>query len=269
MMMKKLNNSAGNCLKGAMEGIDWEMRPGGMLVQKRNTDSPNRSSNRVTSTIKIKVKYGSIYNEIDINSHANFGELKKMLAASTGLHPKDQKLIFKCKERDSKACLDIVGVKDGSEVILIEDIMRQERGFLESRTNASMAKAFKSVLEVTIEVDKLGGQVTALETVIMRGGKVAEKELLNLIELLMSQLIKLDGIMADGEVKSKRKMQVIRVQKYIETLDKLKAQNAIPSSHGAQGTCRAKANGNGNGNGNAAAIRADEFDRAKAKVAGT
>jgi hypothetical protein len=32
---------------------------------------------------------------------------------------------------------------------------------------------------------------------------------LNLIELLMNQLLKLDGIMVDGDVKLQRKMQVI------------------------------------------------------------
>lgn len=32
--------------------------------------------------------------------------------------------------------------------------------------------------------------------------------MLNLIELLMNQLLKLDGIMADGDAKLQRKMQV-------------------------------------------------------------
>lgn len=38
---------------------------------------------------------------------------------------------------------------------------------------------------------------------------MAEKTLLNLIELLMNQLLKLDGITADGDVKLQRKIQVI------------------------------------------------------------
>lgn len=37
---------------------------------------------------------------------------------------------------------------------------------------------------------------------------MAEKTMLNLIELLMNQLLKLDGIMAEGDVKLQRKMQV-------------------------------------------------------------
>lgn len=51
--------------------------------------------------------------------------------------------------------------------------------------------------------------MSALESIITKGGKVAEKDVLNLIELLMNQLLKLDGIMADGDVKLQRKMQVI------------------------------------------------------------
>lgn len=50
--------------------------------------------------------------------------------------------------------------------------------------------------------------MSALETVISKGGKVVEKDVVNLIELLMNQLLKLDGITADGDIKLQRKMQV-------------------------------------------------------------
>lgn len=50
--------------------------------------------------------------------------------------------------------------------------------------------------------------MSALESVISKGGKVAEKMLSNLIELLMNQLLKLDEIMVDGDVNLQKKMQV-------------------------------------------------------------
>ena len=53
--------------------------------------------------------------------------------------------------------------------------------------------------------------MSALESIISKGGKVVEKDMLNLIELLMNQLLKLDGIMGDGDVKLQRKMQVIQL----------------------------------------------------------
>ncbi|KAK9698627.1 hypothetical protein RND81_08G118900 [Saponaria officinalis] len=221
--MKKTNKNNNNNSK--MEGLDWEKRPGGMLVQKRNLDS-NKNSFIPISTIKILVKHLSFYHEIHINSHATFGDLKKILIKSTGLNPVDQKLIFKDKERDSKSSLNVCGVKDGSKIILVQDIISQENRFLEARRNSNMERALRSVAEVTIEVDNLSSKLKAMERVISKGGRVDDKELLTLIELLMAQMIKLDGIIADGDVKLKRKLQVMRIQKYIESLDEIKVRNA-------------------------------------------
>ncbi|KAK9079679.1 hypothetical protein SSX86_001352 [Deinandra increscens subsp. villosa] len=202
----------------------WELRPCGMLVQKRNSDV-NQSQN-VVPTIKVKVKYCSSYHEITIKSQATFGELKKMLAGRTGLNPLDQKLVYKDKERDSKSYLDVAGVKDGSRMMLFIDVMRQEKRLVEDLKSAKMDKAKLPLMEITSEIDKLAKEVGNLEREIYGGKKVNEKVLLNLIELLMSQLIKLDGIVGDGDVKLQRRMQVKRVQKYIENLDLLKIQNS-------------------------------------------
>ncbi|KAA8522344.1 hypothetical protein F0562_013295 [Nyssa sinensis] len=217
--------STGGGVSGSTEVGSWEIRPGGMLVQKRNTD-PNQTSIPIP-TIKVRVKYGSSYHEINISSQASFGELKKMVAGPTGLHPEDQKLIYKDKERDSKAFLDVTGVKNGSKIVLVEDVMSRERRFLELLKNGKMDKTSKAISEIGKEVDKLAKQVATLESEIYGGRKVVETVVLNLTELLMTQLIKLDGIVADGDVKLQRKMQVRRVQKYIETLDMLKIRNSM------------------------------------------
>ncbi|XP_011041640.1 PREDICTED: BAG family molecular chaperone regulator 1-like [Populus euphratica] len=228
---------------GGGAGGEWEVRPGGMLVQKRSPDSDRTSI--PPPTIRVKVKYGSTHHEINISSQATFGELKKMLSGPTGLHHQDQKLIYKDKERDSKAFLDISGVKDKSKMLLVEDPISQEKRFLEMRKNAKMEKASKSISEISFEVDRLAGQVSALESVITKGGKVAEKTVLNLIELLMNQLLKLDGIIVDGDVKLQRKMQVKRVQRYVETLDMLKIKNSMANENGEQ-IKNPMPNGNGN-----------------------
>ncbi|KAI3458197.1 hypothetical protein Pfo_014860 [Paulownia fortunei] len=204
---------------------EWELRPGGMLVQKRTDEDQNRVP---PPTIRLRVKYGSIYHAIHISSQATFGELKKMLSGPTGLHHQDQKLFYKDKERDSNAYLDTAGVKDKSKIVLQEDPISQEKRYLEMRKNAKMEKAAKSISEISLEVDRLAGQVSALESVISKGGKVAEKVFVNLIELLMNQLLILDSIIAEGDVKLQRKMQVRRVQKYVETLDMLKIKNSMP-----------------------------------------
>lgn len=57
---------------GGGRGVDgnWEMRPGGMLVQKRTDLDQNRPP---PPTIRVRVKYGSIYHELNISSQATFG----------------------------------------------------------------------------------------------------------------------------------------------------------------------------------------------------
>ncbi|KAK7279995.1 hypothetical protein RJT34_25057 [Clitoria ternatea] len=229
MKMKTMSNGVSSMNGSPNASMEWEMRPGGMLVQRRTADSDRNS---VPPTIKVRVKYGSTYHEVNISSQATFGELKKMLSAPTGLHHQDQKLFYKDKERDSKAFLDMVGVKDKSKMVLMEDPISQEKRYLEMRKNAKMERAAKSISEISLEVDRLAGQVSALESIISKGGKVAETDVLSLIELLMNQLLKLDGIVADGDVKLQRKMQVKRVQKYVETLDMLKIKNSIPGTNG-------------------------------------
>ncbi|KDP25508.1 hypothetical protein JCGZ_20664 [Jatropha curcas] len=204
---------------------DMEIRPGGMLVQKRNSNS-NQINPVPIPTIKVKVKYGSSTHQICISSQASFGQLKKILAEHTGVHHQDQKLIYKKKERDSKDYLDIVGVKDGSKIRLIEDITSRERRCLEMLKSAHLEKVSKSLKQINLEVDKLSVKVIALEATKSRGEKVEESDVDSLIEMLMNKLVLLDGIVAEGDLKLQKGVQEKRVQKYIETLDMLKLQKS-------------------------------------------
>ncbi|GAA0185120.1 chaperone [Lithospermum erythrorhizon] len=222
------SSSSGSRGGGVVEG-EWEVRPGGMLVQKRNDADQNMPP---PPTIRIRVKYGSSIHEIDISSQATFGELKKILTGKTGLHHEDQKLFFKNKERDSKLFLDHSGVKNKSKIVLVEDPISIEKRYLEMKKNAKMDKASKTISEITFEVDRLAREVTAIESVISKGGKIVENDIMSLTELLMNQLVILDGInIANSNVESQRKMQVTRVQKYVETLDIIKAKNTMPKAN--------------------------------------
>ncbi|KAM0022492.1 putative Ubiquitin-like domain superfamily, BAG domain superfamily [Helianthus debilis subsp. tardiflorus] len=82
-----------------------------------------------------------------------------MLLGPTGLHHEDQKLMYKNKERSSKTFLDVVGVKDLSKMVLVEDPSSQERRYVEMRKNAMMEKAAKAISQISLEVDRLAGQV--------------------------------------------------------------------------------------------------------------
>ncbi|XP_071686327.1 BAG family molecular chaperone regulator 2-like [Rutidosis leptorrhynchoides] len=222
MMRMRTKTTELTSIKGVKDG-ELEVRPGGMLVQKRDPDHPQ---NRIPPpTIRVRVKHGSVYHEIIIKATATFGELKKMLSGPTGLHHEDQKVIHKDKERASKTFLDVVGVKDKSKMVVIEDLISQEKRLLEARKNAKLEKIVKLVSEIGHEVDRLADQVVAVESIISKGGKVAEKMISNLIELLMNQLLKLDEIKIDGDVNLQKQKQVEKVRKYVETLDVLKVKN--------------------------------------------
>lgn len=62
-----MNGSSGG--GGGGEG-EWELRPGGMLVQKRTDSDQNRVP---PPTIRVRVKYGSNYHEVNISSQSTFG----------------------------------------------------------------------------------------------------------------------------------------------------------------------------------------------------
>ncbi|KAL5211770.1 hypothetical protein ABZP36_022617 [Zizania latifolia] len=205
----------------------WEVRPGGMLVQKRGGAAADESVNvKPVPTILIKVKHAGITHEIYINSQASFGELKKMVAARTGLHPDDQKVRYKDKERDSKAFLDMAGVKDRSKLVVVEDPEARASRLIQERRNSYLEKAAKAVTAVTAEVSKLAPKVSALDASVRKGEKVAENDVVQVTELLMNELLKLDAVVADGDVKVQRRMLVKRVQKYVETLDAVMVKNA-------------------------------------------
>lgn len=188
----------------AVKEDEWEVRPGGMLVQKRSPDA-DAPAGAPVPTIRVKVKFNCVYHEIYINAQASFGELKKMLSAKTGLHPEDQKLVYKDKERDSKAFLDMAGVRDRSKMVLLEDPAAQAKRLLEQRRTDKAERAAKSISRISLDVDKLATKVSALETIVGKGGKVVDADVVTLTEALMNELVKLDSIAADGEVKVQRR----------------------------------------------------------------
>ena len=56
----------------AVKEDEWEVRPGGMLVQKRSPDA-DAPAGAPVPTIRVKVKFNGVYHEIYINAQASFG----------------------------------------------------------------------------------------------------------------------------------------------------------------------------------------------------
>ncbi|KAJ4748578.1 hypothetical protein LUZ62_082983 [Rhynchospora pubera] len=99
---------------------DWEVRPGGMLVQKR-------VEGREEETILVRVSTGNQWHDISIGATSTFGELKVLLSLATTLWPREQRLIFKGKEREDSDHLHMVGVQNMDKVLLLEDPAIKER----------------------------------------------------------------------------------------------------------------------------------------------
>lgn len=82
-MMKKRSNGYGKMSESSTtttttssstsreEVTEWEMRPGGMLVQKRSQSKDVVSA----PTIRLRVAYGALRHEISVNSQATFGKM--------------------------------------------------------------------------------------------------------------------------------------------------------------------------------------------------
>ncbi|KAM0999175.1 hypothetical protein FF1_005912 [Malus domestica] len=210
---------------GLNRKIDWELRPGGMLVQKRDIGGANSGI-----MIKIKVSHGSYYHDVFVHAQSTFGDLKRVLSPETGLEPKEQRLLFRGKEKEDNECLHIAGVKDMSKIVLLEDPASKEKKLEEMKKNQGVLNAYEEVAKVRAEVDKLSQKIVDLETSLLSGTKVSDREIVVLTELLMVELLKLDSIVADGEAKVQRRVEVRRVQSFVDTLDNLKARNSSPFS---------------------------------------
>ncbi|KAG8504251.1 hypothetical protein CXB51_002557 [Gossypium anomalum] len=229
--------------------------PGGMLV-RGDGDNNNLHHNHETAAtssagpmIKIDVAYGSAQHQLFAPSHSTVGELKKQIAEKTGLEPDKQRVLFRGKEKEDNVHLSSAGMKDKSKILVLENptskvkkveemanieekveesIARKETKVEEIKETEEMSKAFSAVARVRNEVDKLSERVAAIEVAVNSGTKIAAEEFDVSAELLMRELLKLDGIEAEGEAKLQRKAEVRRVQGFHETLDKLKARNSNP-----------------------------------------
>ncbi|KAH7670688.1 Ubiquitin-like protein [Dioscorea alata] len=113
------SNSKLSCGGGGNSGeeIEWEVRPGGMLVQKRESGKGGAEIIRV----RVRVSMASLSHDISISATSTFGELKMVLSMVTGLEARAQRILFKGKEREDGDHLHMVGVKDNDKVLLLED----------------------------------------------------------------------------------------------------------------------------------------------------
>ncbi|KAF7002059.1 hypothetical protein CFC21_017600 [Triticum aestivum] len=109
------SDASGGIRGGGGSGeIEWEVRPGGMLVQRRDGRGD-------VEIITVRVATGYSWHEVSIGATCTFGELKVVVSMVTGLEPREQRLLFRGKEKEHSDHLHMVGVRDKDKVLLLED----------------------------------------------------------------------------------------------------------------------------------------------------
>lgn len=88
------------------------------------------------------------------------GDIKKLLAHKTGLKPEEQRLFFRGEEKENEEHFPVEGVKDKSELLLLEDGASKERKLEELRKHNKMLKATEAIAGVRAEVDMLSERVS-------------------------------------------------------------------------------------------------------------
>ncbi|KAG6602395.1 BAG family molecular chaperone regulator 2, partial [Cucurbita argyrosperma subsp. sororia] len=110
---------------GSLTEIKWELRPGGMLVQRREIAGGSTLTGEETITIRVSTV--SQFHHISVEPTSTFGELKMILSMVSGLEPREQRLLFKGKEREDGEYLHMVGVGDKDKVLLLQDPAIKDR----------------------------------------------------------------------------------------------------------------------------------------------
>ncbi|KAJ9562466.1 hypothetical protein OSB04_007626 [Centaurea solstitialis] len=106
--------------------IKWEMRPGGMLVQRREIGGVSDEEEIVT----VRVTTVSQWHDIPVPATSTFGELKIILSKVTSMETNEQRLLFKGKEREDGEHLHMVGVKNNDKVLMLQDPAIKEKKLL-------------------------------------------------------------------------------------------------------------------------------------------
>ncbi|XP_071716850.1 BAG family molecular chaperone regulator 4-like isoform X2 [Rutidosis leptorrhynchoides] len=203
-----------------------EQNGGASATSGTSATAENQVEDSGAGNIKIKVSYGSNNFDVFISPQSTF-------AKETGLEPEVQNLLFRGKEKDEQETLHMAGVKDNAKVILMEnapikeEVVERVEEIKESiEPIKEISTGVEAVSRIREENNEFAEQVASLEAVVGCETQVADKDFVFVTEMLMRQLLKLDGIDAQGEGRTQRKLEVRRLQGLVDKLDKLKADNS-------------------------------------------
>ncbi|XP_068345488.1 BAG family molecular chaperone regulator 2-like [Pyrus communis] len=120
--------------------IKWERRPGGMLVQTRETAAESHAGEGM---ITVRVSSVSHFHDISIEATSTFGELKMILSLVTGMEAREQRLLYKGKQREDGEYLHMVGVRDKEKVLLLQDPAIKELKLLHGTGTSTTCRSIR------------------------------------------------------------------------------------------------------------------------------
>uniref|UniRef100_A0A453C860 Ubiquitin-like domain-containing protein n=5 Tax=Triticinae TaxID=1648030 RepID=A0A453C860_AEGTS len=126
---------------GGSGEIEWEVRPGGMLVQRRDGRGD-------VEVITVRVATGYSWHDVSIGATCTFGELKVAVSMVTGLEPREQRLLFRGKEREDSDHLHMVGVRDKDKVLLLEDPALKDIKLRSALAGQAVQSPYRTFIEV-------------------------------------------------------------------------------------------------------------------------
>ncbi|XP_015944050.1 BAG family molecular chaperone regulator 1-like [Arachis duranensis] len=146
-MVRKKVNVHGDGVRSRNEETEWE---------KRSDDAP-------TPKLRLRIAYGGLRYEISVSCMSSFLEVK-ILSVETGLQVDEQSLVYRGRERENGEYLDICGVKDRSNLVLIEDLSSIQRRFIQMRRNAKIQTATGAINDIILQLDHLAQQIHTYAT---------------------------------------------------------------------------------------------------------
>ncbi|KAL2315615.1 BAG family molecular chaperone regulator 1A [Schizosaccharomyces pombe] len=183
-----------------------------------------------TSTVTIH--YGNQRFPVAVNLNETLSELIDDLLETTEISEKKVKLFYAGKRlKDKKASLSKLGLKNHSKILCIRP-HKQQRG---SKEKDTVEPAPKAEAENPV-FSRISGEIKAIDQYVDKelspmydnyvnkpsnDPKQKNKQKLMISELLLQQLLKLDGVdvLGSEKLRSERKQLVSKIQKMLDHVD--------------------------------------------------
>jgi len=172
---------------------------------------PALEENRPKMVVTVQVSYNKEKLDVPCELSGTVMSLKESLAVPSGVKANHQKLIFKGKTLLNDEMLDLLGIKEGSKLMLM------------------VTEEHRKALVLTTSLTELSDKVSTMAATIDSIDWSAElAELRKLDEQCTQLMLKLDALDVSGEYRQQRKEQIVKLQRATGRLEELLTRQRSP-----------------------------------------